>query len=475
MQTLLVRLRQRTDAFRLSYDRWARYNRSSQTWSNENISQYITQYQQALANLGRNNSDRYSVGIDAVLRPAATINSFVTANRVNYDVTNKWNLVKADLDTLASYYHVAWNWNNDPIEPGNGSFDNFDTRITGTYQLNENRSDSVSAAIDQAVRNVSYDTTQRDRATRMLERRLRSPQSLVIEKIGQQITMSSDYAQSATFVADGVVRTETSPRGRTVKTSVTTTGNTLTINYEGDRNNDYYVTFRPTGRDELSVTRRIYLENQNQTVSVTSVYDKTSSTPQWNTTPINPGSEAGNVNDFVIPNNTGITATLDTPLSTSTVRDGERFSMTVNSPYQYSGAVIEGRVFGQRSGTITGRANMSLSFDTIRLRDGRTYKFAGLVEQVREPDGDIVTVNNEGTIRDSSQTNKTVTRAGVGALLGAIIGAIAGGGQGAAVGAAVGAGAGAGSVVLQGRDNLELPSGTLFTITATAPANVVAP
>jgi len=79
----------------------------------------------------------------------------------------------------------------------------------------------------------------------------------------------------------------------------------------------------------------------------------------------------------------------------------------------------------------------------------------------------VVSVNNEGTIRDSNQTKKTVTRAGIGAALGAIIGAVAGGGSGAAIGAGIGAGAGAGSVVLQGRDNLELPTGTQFSVTAT--------
>ena len=65
-----------------------------------------------------------------------------------------------------------------------------------------------------------------------------------------------------------------------------------------------------------------------------------------------------------------------------------------------------------------------------------------------------------------------MTRAGVGAALGALIGAIAGGGKGAAIGAAVGAGAGAGSVLIQGRDNVELEQGTEFNITATGPTNV---
>jgi hypothetical protein len=146
--------------------------------------------------------------------------------------------------------------------------------------------------------------------------------------------------------------------------------------------------------------------------------------------------------------------------------------MTITSPSQYYGAVIEGNVDGERSGVVTGRANLALNFDTIRMENGQTYRFAGIIEQVREPNGNTVSVNNEGLLRDGSQTTKTVTRAGIGAVLGAIIGAIADGGSGAAIGAGIGAGAGAGTVILQGRDNLELAPGTQFTITAMAPSRV---
>ncbi len=98
--------------------------------------------------------------------------------------------------------------------------------------------------------------------------------------------------------------------------------------------------------------------------------------------------------------------------------------------------------------------------------------FAGIVDNVKLANGENVTVNNEGSVRDNNQTTKTVQRAGIGAALGALIGAIAGGGQGAAIGAAIGAGAGAGTVVLQGRGDVELDAGTQFMITATAPTNV---
>jgi uncharacterized protein YcfJ len=112
---------------------------------------------------------------------------------------------------------------------------------------------------------------------------------------------------------------------------------------------------------------------------------------------------------------------------------------------------------------------MSFEFDRIRLRDGRASNFAGYLESVRTTGGETVKVDNEGRAQDDdSQTNRTVTRTGIGAAVGAVIGAIVGGGKGAAIGAAVGAGAGAGSVYVQGREDLDLMSGAEFTIRASA-------
>jgi hypothetical protein len=90
----------------------------------------------------------------------------------------------------------------------------------------------------------------------------------------------------------------------------------------------------------------------------------------------------------------------------------------------------------------------------------------GYIENVRTPSGEIVRVDNEGTVQsENSQTSRTVMRTRVGAA----IGAIAGGGKGAAIGAAVGAGAGVGSAFVQGREDLELMSGTDFGLRASAP------
>src|SRR5262249_11925795 len=98
-----------------------------------------------------------------------------------------------------------------------------------------------------------------------------------------------------------------------------------------------------------------------------------------------------------------------------------------------------------------------------------SYQFAGIIESVRTPNGDTVRVDNEGTVRDDSQSSKTVQRAAIGTAVGAIIGAIAGGGKGAAICAIVGAGGGAGSVYIQGKNDLDLAPGTELVVRASAP------
>lgn len=487
VQNLLNRIETRTDAFRQNIERAYSNDDRNNQYRENGINSYITDFASAAGSLKNNFASRNSTSTDVqeVLNRANYINSFMRDNQTTRATQNQWNLIRTDLNTLANYYRVSWNWNN-PTYPDNQNYPNnnsqnypnnqaagIDSRLTGTYQLNISQSDNVSATIDRAISKINYNANQRERTKENLERRLTSPETLMIEKRGQQVTLATSTSPQISFNADGVARSETSNNGRMMKVSAASTRNELTLNYEGDRMNDFYVTFTPMNNGQLRISRRVYLENRNETVTVMSVYDKIDQNARWSS-PNYPGTTNGNNNnnDFVVPNNTRIMATLNMPLSTKTAKDGDRFAMTVITPSQYEGAVIEGRVIGEKSGVVSGRANLSLEFETIRMRYGNTHRFAGIVEQVREPNGDTVNVNNEGTVRDGNQTTKTVTRAGIGAVIGGIIGAVVGGGQGAAIGAAIGGAGGAGTVILQGRDNLELPSGSEFTITATAPGSV---
>jgi hypothetical protein len=395
-------------------------------------------------------------------------------NRLAVNAESQWNLLRNDLNTLATYYRLTWNWNATDVPVGG----QYGAVMTGTYRLNLSQSDNVSNIINSAINETAGNRDERIR--RNLERRLSPPETLVVEQRNNQITIASNLSPQVTFDADGVSRSETNPNGRVVKIRAASVGRGVEVSYEGDRANDFYLTFMPMANGQLRVTRRVYLENRNQTVTVNSVYDQVSQYADF--TRVNTGNTAQNYpgginntinNDFVVPNGTQLAATLTRGFSTASVNEGDRFTMQVTSPSQYSGAIIEGYVSNtQRSGRVSGRAEVTFNFDTIRLRNGATYRFSGIIDQVRQPDGDTVSVNNEGAVRDRNQTTRTVTRAGIGAAIGAIIGAIAGGGQGAAIGAGIGAGAGAGTVILQGRDNLELETGAQFVITSSAPADL---
>jgi hypothetical protein len=300
------------------------------------------------------------------------------------------------------------------------------------------------------------------------------PQMLALDRRGTSVTIASTRAPQINFTADGREQVETTPSGRSARVRASFNGDVLTISRTGERANDFTVTFDPVeGGRSLLVTRTLYSDRINQPVIVKTYYDRTSDVAQLNLYDTNRENVAGGSTasgTFVIPNGTDLVAVLNNDLSTETAQENDRFTMTVRSPGQFEGATIEGYVANiERSGRVSGRSQITLDFDTIRMRDGRTYRFAGILESVRTPNGDVVRVDNEGAVRDSDQTNKTVTRTAIGTAVGALIGAIAGGGKGAAIGAVVGAGAGAGSVYVQGRNDLDLTAGTEVTVRATGP------
>jgi hypothetical protein len=437
----------------------------------DQVRQGLSQFESAVMQLrNRVNTRQLNENeVRNVLQQATLLNDYVTREQLSYQTENTWTALKQELDQLASTFNIAWNWSTNP----DSGYGNNGGRLTGTYRINNSRGDDVRRAAELATRNLPV--SERQRVYDSLIRRLDPPNMLAIDQRGNAVTIASTRAPQINFAADGREQVETNPNGRTVRVRASLSGDRLTINRTGDRAQDFTVTFEPidNGR-QLLVTRELYSDRFTQPVTVRTYYDKSSEVAQLNLYETSPEYTSGDVTatgDFVVPNGTQLAAVLNTDLSTRNVRENDRFTMTVRSPGQFEGATIEGYVTGvDRAGRISGRSELTLNFDTIRLRDGRSYRFAGILENVRTPNGEVVRVDTEGAVRDDdSQTNRTITRTAIGTAVGAIIGAIAGGGKGAAIGAVVGAGAGAGSVYVQGRTDLELPAGTEINVTATGP------
>jgi hypothetical protein len=384
-----------------------------------------------------------------------------------------------------------------------------DARMTGVFRIDARASADPVEIARRATASLPPDEQQR--LMDDLTARLNAPPQIAIQRKGRTFDIASTRAPRITFDADGQTHTEPAADGHTVRTRAVVYGDSLMISSRGSLDDEFSVNFDAVeGGRRLRVTRRIYEQGLTQPVVVQSLYDRvspvarfsiygepvpvavaetardarqppprTTNAPAPRTTqpqqqpPVirrqepPPPADTG----FYIGDNARFVGTLDRDLTTETAREGDPFTLTVREPASFAGAQIEGRVARvERGGALSGRAGMTLEFQRIVLRDGRTADFGGYIEDVRPTDGEDVRVDNEsrGNVEGgSSQTDRTAQRAAIGAAIGAIIGAIANGGKGAAIGAAVGAGAGLGSVYVQGRDDLELRRGTEITLRTT--------
>jgi hypothetical protein len=385
-----------------------------------------------------------------------------------------------------------------------------DARMTGVFRIDTRASADPSEIARRATANLPPEEQQR--LMDDLAARLNAPPQIAIQRRGRTFDIASTRAPRITFAADGQTHNEPANDGHTVRTRAVVYGDSLMITSRGSFDDEFSVNFDAVeGGRRLRVTRRIYEQGLSQPVVVQSFYNRVSQVarfsiygepvpapvaesarderrqpppqrttnaprttqPQQQPPPVIRRNDPPRPYDtgFYIGDNARFVGTLDRDLSTETTREGDPFTLTVREPASFAGARIDGRVARvERGGTLSGRAGMTLEFQRITLRDGRSADFAGNVEDVRPSDGEDVRVDNEtrGNVEGGgSQTNRTVERAAIGAAIGAIIGAISNGGKGAAIGAAVGAGAGVGSVYVQGRDDLNLRRGTEITLRTT--------
>jgi hypothetical protein len=435
-----------------------------------------------------------------VLSAAKRINDFVNARRFGSAAQKDWASVRTLLERLASNYQVAWNWkdgvSNDDLYPNRTN--NYPTTrsnsslsygLTGTYKLDSARSENPRDIAESAIRDGNVQNNSNAQSD--LENKLQAPDQVMIDVRGNQVTLASSNAPQISFVADGRDRTENLGNGKTLRVRSTLRGQELTVASLGG-DTDYTVIFASIdGGKTLRVTRRITTDYLRQTVFAESIYEKTDSVARFETNPNYdngtyssndpqdnrtnypnnyPTTRAGRTGDFIVPSGTILTGILEKDIDTKVSQNNDRFELVVQAPNQYRGAIIEGYISGvNRSGKVSGRSQITFNFERIRMSNGQTYEFAGFLQNVTDENGRTVEVDTEGVARGNSQTKETVKRGGIGAGVGAIIGAIAGGAKGAAIGAIIGGGAGAGSVIVQGKDDLQLRAGSSVTVQSSAP------
>lgn len=180
-------------------------------------------------------------------------------------------------------------------------------------------------------------------------------------------------------------------------------------------------------------------------------------------------------NPSAIPRDTIMRVELLSNLSTDASQKDDRFQARVIEPKEFEGATIEGHVARvKRPGRVKSTAELQLSFDEIRLPDGRSSRMSAQVIEVLSTGGgrDTAKVDPEGGVQGRSSTKSDVQKVGAAAGIGAVIGAIAGGGVGAAVGATIGAGVGTAGVLSERGRDIRLYQGQQLRIRTAGDAEI---
>ena len=170
----------------------------------------------------------------------------------------------------------------------------------------------------------------------------------------------------------------------------------------------------------------------------------------------------------LVPVGTNLKVRLNDTISSKESRAGDKFTATVMDPVRFNEATVNGHVRSiVKSGKVTGRTTINLSFDSIDMpgSNGKHGVMHGYVTRVYGSDS--ARTDEEGGVESGSRGNQTVKRTGVGATAGAILGGIMGGGKGAGIGLILGGAAGAGSLAIKGSKELKIESGTEMLIHVT--------
>lgn len=155
------------------------------------------------------------------------------------------------------------------------------------------------------------------------------------------------------------------------------------------------------------------------------------------------------------------------PISTKTSNEGDMFTAVVESPSEYQGAVVEGKIMKlkkPKKGVGKGKAEIAFEFDSMTV-NGRTGSLTADLKDVTNSKG-VKSVDEEGRVIGKTSNMKRVGAAAAGAGLGMLVGALAGGAKGAAVGGAAGLGLGlaVGLRMTTTGSDLEFLPGSHFTL-----------
>jgi hypothetical protein len=180
-----------------------------------------------------------------------------------------------------------------------------------------------------------------------------------------------------------------------------------------------------------------------------------------------PPAATSDAAQLTIPSGTKVPLALKQSISTKNAREGDAvyavttFPVVINDRIVIpAGTYVQGRISSvKRGGHIKGRAEVLMHFSTLIYPSGYTVVLPGAIENV--PGAEKTSMKDEeGTIRQDSQTGEKAKTVATAAGTGAVIGGLSNGVKGGLIGAGIGGGIGTAIGLFSRGNDVRLDAGT---------------
>jgi hypothetical protein len=160
VKKLLERIEQGTDVFRNSLKEALDKSRLDDTKREDNINQFVKEFEQATDRLKDRYSDKSTavVTVEEVLQRGTAIDNFVERHWLSQRAQRAWGNLYRDLNELARAYGVGWDWSSPTTNPYRVS----QQEMKKLMERIEKHSDNFRASLDEALDKSHFDGSKRE-------------------------------------------------------------------------------------------------------------------------------------------------------------------------------------------------------------------------------------------------------------------------------------------------------------------------
>jgi hypothetical protein len=198
MKQLLNRIEHNADRFRDSLAKYLDVSRFDDTRAEDNINQFIKEFEAATDRLkSRFDDDQSAAGdVEEVLRRAIRIDGFMMRQGADTRARQDWMTLRQDLDQLATAYNVVWTWDGQARV-----YRLSDDQLRALLDRMEKEADTFRESLKDALEKTSFDGTNAEDDINAFVKYFEAATDSLEDRFGKKQSAASDAEEVLTRAA----------------------------------------------------------------------------------------------------------------------------------------------------------------------------------------------------------------------------------------------------------------------------------